>query len=240
MKQAIKFSILLVLLIFSGLPSRQQDVTLSDVSGALSSVTAMLTQIQSVTNGFKNSQRYVRFGQELGEVVSYSNRVNQKYYASLSANQYLKNSNYTNFFRVLNDNVTRDITNSTDYQNKINSSLQVCDYMISAMNGQVSGLKGIMQTAQAGLSIAALISSSGLSSLFGGGSKNSSSAQQNQPDPQKVIDNIKVNDDWLDKAYGDLASAKSKLILMDGQLDGLQKLQTTENEFKARSNFYIM
>ena len=87
-----------------------------------------------------------------------------------------------------------------------------------------------------GADIGEIIASGGFSKLgdlFGFGKKNE------KPDPQKILENLKTNDDMLDKCYRELQEANAILNMLDNELSKFENYKNHEKTIRENSRFYV-
>lgn len=205
---------------------------LSGVGNTLSWISNMANQINNVLSTFKNSQRYINVAEEIQKVIQLSNQVNSKYRAVRNMSNYASEHNFVAFFNEGASEVDKHINASQDYVKLINQGVAIGEKLVSILQGSGSATDMV----SSGADIAGMIGSGGLSGFGGiiGLGK-----QKEQPDPQKILDNLKSNDDMLDKSYRELKEATAILGKLNDELSTFENFDKHETVIKENSRFYV-
>lgn len=205
---------------------------LSGVGNTLSWISNMANQINNVLSTFKNSTRYINVAEEIQKVIALSNQVNSKYRSVRNMSNYASERNFVAFFNEGASEVDKHINASEDYVKLINQGVMIGEKLVSILQGGGSATDLV----GSGADIAALFGSGGLSGLGGlvGLGK-----QNEQPDPQKILDNLKSNDDMLDKSYRELKEATAILSKMNDELSTFENFDKHEKIIRDNSRYYV-
>lgn len=210
----------------------KQAIPQDKTGETLNWIAGIAGQVNNVISTFKNSTRYVNIAMEIQKVYNLSNQVNQKYRSVRSMSNYASDRNFIAFFNEGVNAADLHTRSSNDYLTLINQGLAIGEKLVSMIQGGGS----VKDNISAGVEIGTMIASGGISSavkgLLGG-------SKSDTPDPQKILDNLKANDDMLDKSYRELKDATTILAKLSDDLDTFQNYDNHEKLIKQNSSFYI-
>jgi hypothetical protein len=204
----------------------------TDVGETLGWIGRISSQISSIMNTFKSSTRWIEVGDEIRKTAEFSNRVNQKYRNVRSMSEYASERNFIAFFNEAMWLSDKHVNSSRDYVNLITDGIRIGEKLMDILNEGGSAMDIIGN----GADIGEIIASGGFSKLgdlFGFGKKNE------KPDPQKILENLKANDDMLDKCYREIQEANAILNMLDSELSKFENFKSHEKTIRENSRYYI-
>jgi hypothetical protein len=221
-----KYKLLLFLSIAICFNSFAQTTT----DAAIANMDEITNSTSGMVSAFKNSKKFVDFGTNLQKVVDLQSKVSKKYRNVRSVSKYANNREFANTYDMAIKTIEGHNQSANDYNSQIVSSLMICDQIINILNGKLS-IAGVSSLVSSGVKLYEKISSGGL--LGGDG------ASTPPPDPQKVVDNIKVNNDLLDNSYKEIDIAEEQLNSIDSYLDTFKIYDDNEKLLSESSSFAI-
>lgn len=213
--------------------SRAIPQTLSDAGDALNWASGMASQINNVISTFKNSTRYIEIANEIQKVANLTEDVNRKYRSVRAMSYYASEREFISFFNEGMTMVDQHTNSSRDYVRIINQGIVIGEKLVSIIQGSGSAADVI----SGGVDLGATIASGGLSGLFGSGGL--FGKKDEKPDPQKILDNLKANDDMLDKSYRELKDATAILTRLNDELETFENYDNHEKLLRQNSKFYV-
>ena len=225
MKKAL-LSVLLLFVVNASIPQSQA----TDLQSQLSRLTGIIGQANTAVRTFTTGTRYVNLGLAIGKAVSLQLEILRKYNTMLSMNYYAQNKNFIQAFREADAEVAKYLASAQDKQKEIAAALDICQSIISLWSADKLTVEGLLNTA---IGIGSALVSSG---LLGGSDAKEKPAP---PDPQKVLENIKMNNDNVEQAYKYIDKATEMMQKLDNELDFMDGLTTQERELKSSSKYLI-
>ena len=214
-------SIVLMLFSINILAQDNTDELMNELSDVTNSTSSMVS-------AFKNSKKFVDYGMSMQKVIDLQRNVDRKYRNVRSTSRYANNRDFTNAYESAMKTISGHQQSSNDYNKQILSSLAICEQIINFFSGKFS-MNNLSSLVANGLKFYAKIKTGG---LLGESNKPA-------PDPQKVVDNIKANNELLDNSYKELQLAEEKSNNLESYLDTF-KIYDENEKFLSESGTYVI